>query len=449
MKNEAFDVFVIGSGIAGQVVAETCADQGLKVAIADRREYGGTCANRGCDPKKVILGITEIMRSATKLRDKGVVTLPTLSWEDLQRFKCTFTDAVPAATENDLKDKNITLFHQSPKFINETTLSVEGKTVIAQKIVIATGLIPRPLDIEGGDLALLSDDFLNQESLPDSMIFIGAGYIGMEFAHMAARFGVEVTVIDRGARPLSIFDKDMVDYLVKASEEIGIKFIFNANVKSIETLQKNKRVHYTVDGKEASIKAERIFNTTGRIPSISELELEKGDVSYTDNGIEVDAYLQNTGNENVYACGDVSDHAVPLTPFSGNEGDVVAQNILDGNSTKARFPVTPSVAFTLPNIASVGLSEAEARKQYSNVTVLNRTAAKFYNAKRVNEQFYAYKTIVDTDTDKILGAHLLGPEAGEVINLFMMAIHQGTTTTKLKEMIFTYPSWGGDIQYMV
>lgn len=445
---EEFDVFVIGSGIAGQSVAKACVENKLKVAISDHRVYGGTCANRGCDPKKVILGVTEVMKLSQNLNGKGVSELPELSWKDVMTFKKQFTDAVPASTEKKMKKLGIAMYHQSPHFLDSNTLSVEGKTVKAKKIVIASGLMPRPLDMEGASLALLSDDFMELKELPESMIFIGAGYIGMEFAHMAARFGVKVTVLDLDSRPLSVFDKDMVEYIRKTSEDIGIEFIFNAEVTSIKELRKNKRVNFSVKGKKQDAVAELIFNTSGRIPSIDMLDLEKGNVATSSNGIAVNEYLQNTTNPDVYACGDVSANAVPLTPFSSLEGKMVAHNILNGNEKKADFPVTPSVVFTLPNLASVGMSEEEAKNLNIDIEIVCQDASAFYNAKRINEKIYAYKTVVDKKTNKILGAHLVGPEAGEVINLFSMAIYNKMTVAELKEMIFTYPSWGADIPYM-
>ncbi|MBQ0734897.1 dihydrolipoyl dehydrogenase family protein [Aquimarina celericrescens] len=449
MEIEEFDVFVIGSGIAGQTVAKACAENNQKVAIADKREFGGTCANRGCDPKKVILSIAETLKRTQDLKGRGITKLPKSNWNDVMKFKCEFTDAVPPSTEKKLLDMGVTLYHQSPKFIDANTLSVEGKTVKAKKIVIASGLTPRPLDIEGGLLALVSDDFLKLDQLPESMIFIGGGYIGMEFAHMAARFGVKVTVIESGKRPLSIFDEDMVGYLLKASKDLGIEFIFDAEVTAIEELRKNKRVYFLIDGKEKNSKAEMVFNTTGRVPSLKDLDLEKAGVTFTEMGIEVNEFLQNPSNTNVYACGDISANAKPLTHFSGKEAEIVAYNLHHGNHKKANFPVTPSAVFTLPNIASVGLSQEKAKTKYNNIRIINRDASGFYNAKRINEKIYAYKIIVNQDNHKIIGAHLIGPEAAEVINLFAMAIYNEMTVEEIKEMIFVYPSWGADIQYMI
>ena len=455
MAYEHFDVFVIGSGIAGQTCAKECAKAGLKVAIADNREFGGTCSQRGCDPKKVIYGLTHILQRSRDMQGKGISQQPDYSWEGLMKFKCSFTDAIPAVTEEKLEDLDITLYHQSPEFIDEKTISVEGKTVTADKFVIATGLIPRQLKFDGCDMMKTSDDFLELESLPETMIFIGAGYIGMEFAHMASRCGVDVTVIQRSERPLPVFDIDMVNHLTKASEELGINFIFEADVQNVEKLRKNYRVEYKKDGKVETIKAELIFNTAGRVPALDELLLEKGKVSFNKNGVEVSRYLQNPKNKNVYACGDVSDHAVPLTPFSGREGKVVANNILAelGKDSRTRekisFPPTPSVCFTIPNVASVGISESEAKTQKLNVTIKAGDGEKWYNAKRINTKIYAFKTIVDADSGKLLGAHLIGPEAGEVINLFSMAIYNKMTVSQIKDMVYAYPSWGSDIGAMV
>lgn len=450
-KFEEYDVFVIGSGTAGKLVATNCAKEGLKVAITDNREYGGTCPNRGCDPKKVLFGLTEILDRSYKMMGKGIVQMPVANWEDLMDFKKTFVNAVPAKTENDLKDLGVSMYHQSPKFLDENTLSVEGKTVTAKKIVIATGNIPLKLKIPGRELALISDDFLNLKKLPNTMLFIGAGYIGMEFAHMAARFGVKVTMIDRGERPLHNFDGDMVSHLQKASEKLGIKFIFNAEVVEIEKLRKNFRVTATQDGKKVSETVELVFNTAGRIPSISKLDLEKGNVSFSEKGILVNKHLQNTTNKSVFACGDVSDsEGLALTPLSSEEGKIVSENILKkGLPAEVEYAPQPSVVFTLPNIASVGLSEKEAKAQGLDYTLKHKLVPEWFNAKRVNEEEYAYKTLVDSKTGLILGAHLVGPEAAEIINLFSMAMAGNLTSEIVRKMIFVYPTWGNDIKSML
>ncbi|QLG44944.1 dihydrolipoyl dehydrogenase family protein [Costertonia aggregata] len=449
MKGQKFDVFVIGSGSAGQTVAETCARNGFKVAIADNRIFGGTCANRGCDPKKVLLAATEVWERSNNLKGKGITTTASLNWKQLQKFKRKFTSPVPAGTESKLKDLGIHLYHQNPEFINDNTLVVEGKTVQADKIVIATGRIPRLLDFEGSHHLKTSDDFLELKKIPKSIVFIGAGYIGMEFAHMAARAGSKVTIIERGERPLKNFDPNLVEHLKNVSQDLGITFIFNAEIKKIEQLRKNLNISYQSEGKEKSLKAKMVFNTAGRIPAMYELELEKGNVAYSEKGIIVNKYLQSTSNANVYACGDVTDHSLPLTPLSGLEGHMVSENIVHGNKKKIDTPVIPSSVFTLPHLASVGLSEEEAKKRYKNIKVNYKSVPKWFNAKRLQESAYAYKIIINERTETIVGAHLLSANAAETINLFAMAINNDLTSEQLRKMIFTYPSWSYDIKSMM
>ena len=451
MGFEEFDVFVIGTGTAGKSVAKECVAEGLKVAIADNREFGGTCANRGCDPKKVLLGLTEILDRAEKMKGLGITKMPEFSWTDLMKFKEKFTDAVPAATEKDLKKLGIKMYHQSPKFLDENTLSVEGKTVTAKKIVIATGNKALELPIPGRELPIISDDFLKLEELPESIIFIGAGYIGMEFAHMAARCGVDVTVIDAEPRPLSNFDEDMVAHLQKASEEIGIKFMFNSKVQEVEKLRTNYRIKADQNGKKIELKAKLIVNAAGRVPSIDELDLEKGNVEFSKKGIAVNEHLQSTTNKNVYACGDVSaSEGLPLTPLSSQEARIVAANILKKDRAhEVNFPPQPSVVFTLPNLASVGLNEKGAKEKGYDYTLEEKLVPEWFNAKRINSDYYAYKTLVDKKTGLVLGAHLIGPDAGEMINMFVMAMCGKLDCRTLKGMIFSYPSWASDIKAMV
>lgn len=450
MKGKEFDVFVIGTGTAGKTVAYAAAENGLKVAIADDREYGGTCAIRGCDPKKVLYGFTEVLQHAKNLQDKGITKLPEVDWATVQKFKKTFTEAIPAATERDLKEAGIELYHQSPKFLDENTLSVEGKTVHAKNIVIATGLRPRDLNIPGEEHFSISEDFMELAELPEAMIFVGGGYVGMEQAHMAARMGVDVTIIERESRPLAPFDEAMAGLLVKASEAIGISFVFDAEVTELELLRKHIRVHYKKGEAKATIKAPMVFNTSGRVPAIEKLDLEKGNVAFEANGISVNEHLQNTTNPAVYACGDVSASGTPpLTPMSSQEARIVVKNAIEKKRVKATFPPIPSVVFTIPQLASVGLTEAEAKKQGFSVRVEYKEVPKWFNAKRMNQSFYAYKTIVDTDTSHILGAHILAEQAGEMINLFAMAMSANFTCEQFKGQLLAYPTWGNDVRGMV
>ncbi len=445
-----YDVFVIGSGMAGMTIANKCASGGLKVGITDKLPYGGTCALRGCDPKKVIIGATEVRDFAMRLKGKGINTIPNVSWQDITAFKQSFVDAIPPKIEKGYKHNGIDTYHNSAKFMSKNTLKVGTDTVQANKIVIATGAKPRVLDFEGGNLALSSTDFLNLNELPQSLLFIGGGYIAFEFAHIAARSGSDVTIVHRGKRPLENFEQDIVEHLINATKELGIKLVLETEVSKIEKKDNYHVVTGTSNGKEMTFETEAVLNSAGRPPAIFDLDFEKAGISFSKKGITVNEYLQSTSNPNVYAAGDAADsRGLPLTPVAVMEGHIVASNIIKGNSKKVNYPPMPSVVFTLPTMAAVGLTEVEAKSQKIEYEVKYNKAGNWFNAERLNVKEYAFKTIIDKENQTLLGAHLIGPNAEETINLFAIAIKTKMKINELRTMIFTYPTLSSDIPHML
>ena len=445
-----YDVFVIGSGMAGMTIANKCASKGLKVGITDELPYGGTCALRGCDPKKVIIGATEVRDFAIRLKDKGIDTVPNVNWRDIMAFKQSFVDAMPPKIEKGYRHNDIDTYHSSAKFLSKNTLQLGTDTIEADKIVIATGAKPRVLDFEGGYLALSSTDFLNLKELPKSLLFIGGGYIAFEFAHIAARCGADVTIVHRGKRPLENFEQDIVVHLINATKELGIKLVLATEVSKIEKRDNHYTVKGTTDGKEMTFRTETVFNSAGRPPAIFDLELDKSGISFSKEGVAVNEYLQSASNPNVYAAGDAADSkGLPLTPVAVMEGHIVASNIIKGNTKKVSYPPMPSVVFTLPTLAAVGLTEAEAKSQKIEYQVNYNEVGNWFNAERLNVKEYAFKTIVDKENHTILGAHLIGPNAEETINLFAIAIKTKMRINDLRTMIFSYPTLSSDIPYML
>ena len=445
-----YDVFIIGSGMSGMTIANKCASKGLSVGITDELPYGGTCALRGCDPKKVIIGATEVRDFAKRLKGKGIDTIPNINWKDIMAFKQTFVDEMPRKIEKGYKKNGIDTFHSSATFINENTLSVGNETIQADKVVISSGSKPKVLDFEGGQLAQTSTDFLNLKELPQSLLFIGGGYIAFEFAHIAARSGAEVTIVHRGKHPLENFDKDIVKHLVDATRNLGVKLILETEVSKIEC---KDGIYITTGisyGKEINYKSAAVFNSAGRPPAIFDLELEKAGISFSKKGIEVNEFLQSTSNANIYAVGDAADsRGLPLTPVAVLEGHVVASNIIKGNEKKVSYPPMPSVVFTLPTMATVGLLEDEAKEKGYDINVNFEKVDNWFNARRLNVDEYAFKTIIDKNNNTILGAHLIGPNAEETINLFAMAIKTMITISDLRTMIFSYPTMASDLTYML
>lgn len=447
---QKFDVFIMGSGMAGMTVANKCASKGLSVGITDELPYGGTCALRGCDPKKVLIGATEVTDFAKRLYGKGIDKVPSVNWADLMKFKDSFVDPMPPSIEKSYKKKGIATFHSSAKFVDENQLQVGDETIEAEKIVISAGAKARDLGVPGKEHALTSTDFLNLKQLPDSLLFIGGGYIAFEFAHIAARCGAKVTVVHRGSSPLENFESDIVRHLMKATEALGIDLVLETEVTEI----RKKDGRFTVMGihndQTTEYSATAVFNSAGRVAAIFNLDLEKANVEYGEKGVMVNEHLQSVSNPRIYAAGDSADtEGLPLTPVAVMEGHIAASNMINGNRKKANYPPMPTVVFTQPVMASVGLTEKEAKEKNLSFKVNYQSVPGWFNAKRLNADEYAYKTLIDREKGVVLGAHLIGPHAEETINLFAMAMKAGMKAGDIKNMLFSYPTLASDISHMV
>jgi glutathione reductase (NADPH) len=277
-----FDIVVIGVGMAGLNVARRLQSAGQAVAVVDSRPYGGTCALRGCDPKKVLVGAAEIVDWQRRMTGKGIDGDISINWHDLMQFKRTFTEPVPDNLENMLKKIGVTTFRGEAQFTGTNTLQVGDDHLTAEHIVIATGTRPRDLGIPGAEFAATSTDFLELEQLPERIVFVGGGYISFEFAHIAARAGARVTIVHRGKRPLDGFDPDLVDMLISASEAVGIGIHLDTEVTAIEQAAGQLRVQ-TNTGQ--SLDTDYTVHGAGRVPEIDGLNLHQGQVDYSRRGI--------------------------------------------------------------------------------------------------------------------------------------------------------------------
>ena len=420
--------------------------------MIDKRPFGGTCALRGCDPKKVLVGAAAAIDAALALTDKGIRPDGlAIDWPALMQFKTTFTEPVPAARRATLLRAGIETFDGIARFVSPSQMAVGETTLEASRaIVIATGARPGPLSIEGAGHVVTSDDFLELVSLPPSIAFIGGGYISLEFAHVAARAGVRVSILHRGVRPLESFDSDLVDRLVVRTEELGIEVRLRTEVTQVEAIGSRRRVHVRDERGASTIDADLVVHGAGRIPDVDGLNLDAAGVQFSRAGVTVNEYLQSVSNPMVYAAGDCADTvAPPLTPVAGYEGRVVASNLLEGNRITPQYGAVPSVVFTIPPLARVGLGEEEARQQGRRFRTRHEDTPGWYSSRRVGERYSAFKVLVEEDTDRILGAHLLGPHADEVINLFALAMRAGMTATQFKEMFWAYPTHASDTAYMI
>ena len=446
---ESFDLVVIGTGSAASSAASRCRKAGWRVAIVDSRPFGGTCALRGCDPKKVLVGAAEALDRLDGLEGRGVrQDGARIEWRDLMRFKRTFTEPTPRAREEGFAKAGIAAYHGRARFVGSTSVRV-GETVLdTRHVVIATGARPADLGIPGAEHAITSDQFLELDELRSRLVFLGGGYISFEFAHVAARAGARPTILHRGTRPLAGFDPDLVDLLVRRSREVGIDVRLRTEVTAIEKGAGGFVVRATRD--PGAVTADLVVHGAGRVPEIDDLDLEAAGVERGRRGVKVNEFLQSASNPAVYAAGDAAEGGgLPLTPVAGLEGKIVAANLIEGNRHRPDYSGVPSVVFTVPPLAAVGLKEDDARKAGLKFRVTHQDTSGWYASRRIGETCSGFKTIVEEPTGRILGAHLLGHNADEIVNLFALAIRKGLTPADLKETLYAYPTHASNVPYML
>lgn len=446
-----FDVVAIGTGSGASAAAYRCRAAGWQVAVVDSRPFGGTCALRGCDPKKVLVGAAEAVDWARRMKGNGIrAEQLQIDWSELMRFKRTFTALVPKSREAAFAKAGIATFHGRARFVGQSTVQVGEDSLEGRYIVIAAGQKPSDLKIKGTQHLTTSEEFLELDALPKRILCIGGGYIAFEFAHVAVRVGSQVTIVHRGVRPLSQFDPDLVDQIVNRSRELGIDVQLGVEATGIEKRSNQLIVHASASGQRRTFEADMVVHAAGRVPEIDDLNLDLAGVAWDEQGVKVNEFLQSTSNPAVYAAGDAAaSGGPPLTPVASYDGMIVAANLLKGNQQKPNYIGIPTVVFTIPPLASVGLSERDARERGLEYRVKKEMTSTWYSSRRVAEKCSGYKVLVEEGTDRILGAHLLGDQAGEIINVFAIATRSGMRATDLRHMVFSYPTHGSDVPYML
>jgi len=447
-KDKEYDLVVIGTGTAAQVASFRVRAAGWSVAIIDHLPFGGTCALRGCDPKKMLISGAEAIDMARRMRGRGVTSELAISWPELIAFKRTFTDPLPADHARRYAEHGIDVFHGGARFTGRNTIEVGKQTLQARHVVIATGARPVPLTFRGAGHVITSDRFLELERLPGRIVMVGGGYIAAEFSHIAARAGARVSVLQRARRMLIRFEPELVSWLMEKFAEIGVEVRTGTAVEAIEGMDGGFRVHARAGSTETAIDADLVVHAAGRVPDL-DLNLSGAGIAVENGRLVLNEFLQSVSNPAVYAAGDAAAKGPRLTPVSSHDGKVVAANLLEGNRHRPDYRGVPSVAFTLPPIAAVGMSEAAARAAGLSFRVNCQKVPNWYTARRVGETVYGYKTLIEEGSGRILGAHLVGPHVDEVINLFALAIRRGLTAEELRQTIFAYPTGASDIGSML
>jgi len=439
-----YDIIIVGGGNAGFGVSAVAAEAGKTIAFIEELDFGGTCPNRGCTPKKVLVAAAHAMHEIEMAGAHGIEVGPAkLDWQKLIKREKDMIGFIPDAMKGVAEKRGDTYFGHAT-FTGPNTVEVNGEELTAENIVIATGSRPRPLPIPGAEFLGTSDDVLSEEVQPEDVVFIGGGVIAMEFSHVYARAGTKVTILEALPRLLPRMDADAVDVIAEESKRIGIDIRTSVTVKEVRREGAKLRVVYELDGVEHIVSADRVINGAGRIANVDGLNLDAANVKHDGIAVEVNDYLQSVSNPAIWLAGDVLVTSPQLSPVATYEGRIVGENIVNGPSAKPDYAVLPSSVYTVPAVSTVGLSEQEARDRGLKVRVTTNDMTGWFSGKSYAETVAWAKVIIDEETDRFVGVHLVGHQGEELIHLFAMAMHHGITASAMKTGMFSFPTFASD-----
>jgi len=450
MPTRNVDVVILGGGNAGMGVTVATREAGLEVVMLEPDLMGGTCPNRGCMPKKVLVAaahaLDEIERAKTHCITVGE---PSLDWAALIDREKAMIAGIPGSLAGLMTRRGVEVIRGRGRFAEPNAVAVGSETLEAKHIVIATGSTPRKLPFPGAELMITSDDVLNERRLPASVVFVGGGVIALEFSHVYARAGAAVTILEVLPRLLGNMDADAVAQLHRETERIGVAIHTGVEVRRIERAGGLLRVAYEERGSEHTIEADRVVNGAGRVANVDGLDLAAGEVAAERGRIALDAHLCSTSNPAVYVCGDAVTETAQLSPIATYEGRIVGRNIVDGPKHKPDYTGIPSCVYTVPALASVGLSQADAEANGNEVRVAVNDMHEWLSGRTYAENAAWAKVVIDKSADRILGAHLLGHAAEELIHIFALAIKHNITATEVRDFVYGFPTFSADIKSML
>ena len=450
MASDSYDVLILGGGNAGFGVTVPTRNAGMRVALAEDRDLGGTCPNRGCTPKKVLVAAGHALHEIEQAHVHHIsVSRPKLDWAALIDREKEMIGGIPDSLAETLQERGVDLFRERASFVGRNAVKVGNRTIEGEHIVIATGSSPRPLPIPGAELMITSDEVLSDREQPGSVLFVGGGVIALELGHVYARAGTKVTILEVWPRLLPALDADAVEQIRQESARIGIDVHTGVKVSRVEKDGNGLRTVFAANGKEQAVVSDRVVNGAGRIANVEHLDLDAGGVQHDGFRISVDAHLRSTSNPAVYACGDVLSGPPQLSPIATYEGRIVGANVVEGPKYKPDYASLPSAVYTVPALASVGLTEAQAKEKDLNTKVTVSDMEYWFSTQTYAETKAWAKVIVDEESDAILGAHMVGHAAEELINIFGLAKKHCITATALRDFIYAYPSFSSDIKHML
>lgn len=444
-KND-YDLFVIGAGSGGVRAARVAAAHGARVAVAEEYRVGGTCVIRGCVPKKLLVYGAHFAEDLEDAKRFGwTVGKASFDWPTLRDNVLAEVSRLNGLYTQTLENHNVEVILDRAVVTGPNTVKVDGREIRAGKILIATGARPAVPDCPGHELGITSNEAFHLEKLPKRIVIAGGGYIANEFAGIFNELGSTVTLVNRSDQILRGYDEQIRDRLLQISTMKGIQFRFNAPFRKVE---KNADGSLTVhmDGCDPVV-CDVLMFATGREPNTEGLGLEEAGVELDGKGaIKVDADNQSSC-PSIYAVGDVTNR-IQLTPVAIREGQAFADTIFGNKPTRVDYDCVPSAVFSHPPLAGVGMTEAEARNRLGSIRVYTSDFRAMKNVLAGRNERSLYKMVVDTATDKVVGVHLIGPDAPEILQMAAVAVKAGLTKTQFDECVAIHPSMAEELVLM-
>lgn len=436
---------VLGGGTAGLTAATRVASDGGRVMVIDPAPIGGLCSLSGCNPKKIYERATEVLQSMHEGPEHGIHPGEIdIRWPETYNRRRRFTDPVSDRAQAQLQSLGVEYVKGSPHFIAPDCLTLGNRTVQFGGALIATGSTPRRLAFPGAQYVKTTDELFRERRPPQEMVIIGAGVVAFEFAQVFARIGTRVHVLARGERALRGEDAELVELLVEYSAGLGIDFHFSVECLAIEPNGHGLDIQLN-NGQ--MLHTDYVLNAAGRVLSCEGLDLDKAEVAYSTHGIEVDRYLRSPRNPRVYVAGDAHGR-FHLTPVAGYEARVAVDNFLHGNHHEPDYSAVAHAVFTIPPLASVGLTEQAAQQQGLDYERVYEDMSSWTVYAIAGRRPAFAKVLYERGSGRLLGAHLFAPEADASIHVFAMAIRYGITRERLREMLFVYPSLTSAAAYL-
>ena len=447
MSNHDFDLFVIGAGSGGVRASRVAAAHGARVAVAEEHKVGGTCVIRGCVPKKLLVYGAHFAEDLADARRFGWdVPECRFDWRTLQTNVLAEVDRLEGIYHELLASRDVTLFPERARVTgpNEVTLA-GGRVVTAGTVLIAAGARPVLPDFPGAEHGITSNEVFHLDSLPRRVVIAGGGYIANEFAGIFNEFGCDVTIVNRGDRILRGYDEQIRDRLLQISMTKGINFRFNAPFERVDKAA-DGTLQIKLGGCDP-LEADLLLFAIGRQPNTEELGLEAVGVALAANGaVKVDDD-NRSAVPSIYAVGDVTDR-VQLTPVAIREGQAFADTVFGDTPTRVDYQNIPSAVFSHPPIGGVGLTEGEARNKFGTVKTFVSDFRPMKNVLAGRNERALYKMIVDAGSDRVVGLHMIGPDAPEILQAAAIAVKAGLTKADFDQVVALHPTMSEELVLM-